>query len=191
MSTERQKLYLYVDESGQESQGEFFTVAVAMVNAKVKAEIEMALIQAERVAGKGLEKWVSISPVRRARYLESILPVLGSIAPIYYRKHGSGTAYLQWTTATVVAAIQHAQPEAFSHITVVIDGLNVKERQQVSRLLRQHTLPYRRDVRGGRDESSPFIRLADALAGFIRHVHRENSYATQLWKSYAQYFHQV
>ena len=95
MSTERQKLYLYVDESGQESQGEFFTVAVAMVNAKVRAEVEAALIQGERASGKGLEKWVSISPVRRARYLDSILPVLASVAP--FTTENTGWAPPTWS----------------------------------------------------------------------------------------------
>ena len=52
--------------------------------------------------------------------------------------------------------------------TILVDGLARSERQRFARRLRQHRIVIDK-VRGLKDESDALIRLADALAGFVRH----------------------
>ena len=49
-----------------------------------------------------------------------------------------------------------------------MDGLARSERQHFARRLRQQSIVVDK-VRGVKDESDALIRLADAIAGFVRH----------------------
>jgi hypothetical protein len=51
--------------------------------------------------------------------------------------------------------------------TVFVDGLVYSERQRFAAGLRKLNVVVRK-VQGRRDESDEFIRLADAIAGFVR-----------------------
>ena len=54
-----------------------------------------------------------------------------------------------------------------SSINITIDALNKKEKIILKAKLRQFHFPIEK-VTGKRDQSDPLLRLADALAGFIR-----------------------
>jgi hypothetical protein len=65
-------------------------------------------------------------------------------------------------------------------VTVVVDGLsNKSEVRRFSHVLRSLHIPVRK-VRGMKDESNALIRLADALAGFVRDLIDEEPYAKEL-----------
>jgi len=70
--------------------------------------------------------------------------------------------------------------------SIFIDGLNERERERVAKGLRR--LAARRilfdKVRGLRDESSALIRLADALAGFIRDWEEGQPYTEKLFPKF-------
>ncbi len=63
-------------------------------------------------------------------------------------------------------AILYQAPEQFS-ATVIVDGLNESEVWHFAHVLRSLRIPVRK-VRGMKDESNSLIRLADAIAGFVR-----------------------
>lgn len=191
MPTERLKMYLYIDETGQETRGEVFVVAVLFVPADHRETLRQGLSEMEILTKKSVKKWNKSSPKRRLAYLEAVVPIIHSFSPVYYQVHGIGTDYLERTTETLVAAVKHSNLPPESDITVVIDGLKPQERQLVSRLLRSVALPYRREVRGGRDESDSLIRLADSLVGFVRHAHEKNPYALPLWNKFGRLFHRI
>ena len=61
------------------------------------------------------------------------------------------------------------------------DGLNMKERSRISKELHQRGIR-RRKLRGGREESSALLRLADAMAGFIRDYEEGKPYAEEFYR---------
>ncbi len=56
MSNPKQKLYAYVDESGQDTEGEKFLVSVVVLE-KERDKLRSALRAIEKQSGKGLKKW--------------------------------------------------------------------------------------------------------------------------------------
>ena len=69
---QRQKLYCYVDESGQDTEGRFFLVAV-VITGKGRDELQQKLEEIERRTRKGRVKWHRSSFSRRVDYIRSIL----------------------------------------------------------------------------------------------------------------------
>jgi len=71
-SRHKQKLYCYVDESGQDNTSGVFVV-VAVVSDRDQEKLRDALIAAEQNSGVGRSKWHDAKPPRRKRYLELVL----------------------------------------------------------------------------------------------------------------------
>ncbi len=68
-------------------------------------------------------------------------------------------------------------------VTVVIDGLNKREADLMRINLRGLGVKYK-TIRGMKDEQSVFLRLADALAGFMRDYLEGESYAKKLFTGF-------
>ena len=66
---------------------------------------------------------------------------------------------------------------------IMVDGLRDKDRSQISKTLHQEGIR-RRKLRGMREQSSAFLRLADAMAGFIRDYEEGESYAQDLYRQF-------
>ena len=59
-------MYCYVDESGQHTQGDFFSVAVVIVNTiEARDNTERMLLAMERKTGKGSTKWAKTHYVKK------------------------------------------------------------------------------------------------------------------------------
>ena len=90
---------------------------------------------------------------------------------IYYEVFRTvGQAYQELTALTVAQAINlHVSSQRIGEykVTVLIDGLQERERLSVGKRLRVLGVKTRK-VRGARDENEAAIRLADAIAGMIR-----------------------
>jgi len=67
-----QKLYCYVDESGQDPQSIFFVV-VAVVSDQQQDDLREKLYAIEQHARTGFRKWHKSQPKRRLGYLEAVL----------------------------------------------------------------------------------------------------------------------
>jgi hypothetical protein len=67
-----QKLYAYVDESGQDTLGELFLVSV-VVTGEARDGLRKKLRTIERVSGKQAKKWRKARITERAAYLQSVL----------------------------------------------------------------------------------------------------------------------
>lgn len=87
--------------------------------------------------------------------------------------------YVELTTEAVARAVTAKQGRR-AKLTVIIDGLNQAEVRRVGTGLRQRGLHVRK-VRGLRDESDAILRLADAMAGFLRDLTEGCPYAQQLY----------
>jgi hypothetical protein len=96
---------------------------------------------------------------------------------IYYSSPTSqydntGTGAFEYLTVLAIAKAVNAYRERHNvsedyKVSITIDGLKGSEGLRVGRELRELGIKSRK-VRGARDESEPFIRLADRLAGLVR-----------------------
>jgi urease gamma subunit len=167
------KLYCYVDETGQDTQGRLFIV-VAVVVADERHKLDMYLEEAEKASGIGKKKWVraKAAPESRDQYLESV--GAGDFRnKLFYSKYtetGTG-AYEHLTVLAIAQAVnqyreKHRLKDEYK-VSVTIDGLKRSEETRVGKQLRELGIKSRK-IRGARDASEPLIRLADRIAGLVR-----------------------
>ena len=70
------KIYCYVDESGQHTHGDFFSVSVVIAKTiEMRDEAERMLLEIERRTEKGSAKWTKTHHRKKARYLRTIATV--------------------------------------------------------------------------------------------------------------------
>ena len=67
------KLYCYVDETGQDTQGKFFLVCVVVVDATFRDRVEKRLLAIEKRSKKGHVEWTRISLPKKNAYLQELL----------------------------------------------------------------------------------------------------------------------
>lgn len=161
-----EKFYAYADESGQDTRGAFFLVAV-VVTGRERDEVLRWLEGLERETGKGIVAWRKSRHEARIAYIERVLGDPRLRRAIFYSVYPETRAYRDLTLLTIAKALGERAGTGDYKATVVIDGLRRGETRQVAVGLRRIRVPVRK-VRGGRDESNALLRLADAMAGFIR-----------------------
>lgn len=173
-------VYCYVDESGQHTQGKSFSVAVILVN-EVDAlkRVEKQLIDIEKKTKKGTLKWKSTHYSVKEKYLRNVMAISELKNCIFYSIYTNTRSYVYSTVETIVEAIKKYVTKPYK-VSVMIDGLNKKTRQRIIRHLKQEGVMYKK-VRGMKDEGSAWIRLADAIAGFSRHVDEKKPYTQSLY----------
>lgn len=180
MKTVKQKLYCYVDETGQDTQGVLFVVSVA-VTKEDREELRELLAKVEKITGKGKTKWVNTRKQFKIAYLEKILTQKVFRRKIFYSLSKETKAYREITLVTIASAITASKDVENYEALIFIDGLQKSEVKKVATGLRRigvHT----EKVRGLRDESDEFIRLMDAVAGLIRENEEGIDYAKKLYK---------
>ena len=159
------KCYAYVDETGQDTQGRLFIVSVIVVREERDA-LRRALQTIERTSRKRDKKWKKSRPSEREAYMRSVLNLEALRGSLYYSVYRDTSDYVDLTIQATARAILHPDTPP-DQITVLVDGLARSERWRYARGLRNLSVSVDK-VRGVRDESDILIRLADALAGFVR-----------------------
>ena len=162
-----QKLYCYVDETGQDTKGDLFIVAV-IVTGQERDKLLAVCEQLEKVSGKGKFKWSKAKHELRMRYLRHIFAddrFAGKLRYCLFRN----TRDYDTATIEAIAKAVRSKPPADRYTTLIyVDGLTKTKRREYGVRLRKLGLPVRQ-VRGiARDESNALIRLADTTAGFVR-----------------------
>jgi hypothetical protein len=167
-----QKLYAFVDESGQDTLGELFVVA-AVLTGEDHERVRQSLERLERASGKGRRKWVKSTPRQRLAYLTAILPLPALHGRLFAAHFTGTTTYLPCVLSTITRAVTAGAAGQPARATVLIDGLQITLRQEIAAALRAQFHPHQirlEKVRGLDDQSDALMRLADALAGFARHA---------------------
>lgn len=166
------RLYLYVDESGQDTGadrhplGPFFVVAVVLADRPVPAAGGLADLEAS--SGKRRPKWKqNRDPEVRAAYLHGLAAIPG-IRLFAWVHRGLVDSYVEARVEAVCYAVR-AWGETERNLVVRVDGLERGEAQDFGRRLRAKGC-HAAGARGGRDEGTPLLRAADALAGAAREV---------------------
>lgn len=160
-----QKLYCYVDETGQNTSGEFFLVSVVVLDQK-REELKEWLQELEKESGKGQKKWTKATRKQRKAYMEQIVVDERFSELIYYSHYTNSRSYVDLTILSTAKAILERAEEPYD-TKVYIDGLQKSQRRAFTaglRKLRVHV----DFVHGLTDEADPFIRLCDGIAGFLR-----------------------
>lgn len=160
-----QKLYCYVDESGQDNASQAFIV-VAVVNDQDQDALREQCIAVEREAGTGRRKWHKSRPERRLRYLAFILERGLCRNGVFFGWFKKPLPYFLPLLETIEQAIKEVAQEEY-RTTVYIDGIDRKKAAEMTNALRIRGIRLRQ-VRSRRDEAEPLIRLADMWAGCIR-----------------------
>jgi hypothetical protein len=160
-----QKLYCYVDETGQDTSGKFLLVSLALFGAE-RDDILNVLETIEQKSGKGKVKWIRVKDDVRRAYLDAVLANPSFHGNLMYAVYRDTTAYTQHLAQTVKLAIERvAEPDYKA--TIIVDGLEGRQKQLFTNLIRSLGVRHK-TVRGMRDETDAFIRLADAICGFAR-----------------------
>lgn len=171
----KQKLYCYVDETGQDTEGKLFIV-VALIVEKEREHLEAFLEKAERESGKGKRKWIKTRNKERNSYIDSAFLSQKLEGKIFYRIQTDTKAYEEQTVIAIERAFHlyiSLNSINFYRATIIIDGLNKKAAERMGGALRRAGIQIRK-VKGARDESNAMLRLTDVVAGLIRESEEKN-----------------
>ena len=154
---------LYVDESGQDTRGQLFVVAVVAVENSDKARQHCESL--EKSSGKRKVKWRSAQKEKRLTYLRDIISDASSVGmTLFYSNFRRTTDYDSATIDGVAKVIRRLRARS-SSVYVYVDGLSKTKCNIYKNRLRQLNCPVKKVTGVGNDKNESLIRLADALAG--------------------------
>jgi len=113
------------------------------------------------------------TPRQRLAYLTAVLQLPALHGRLFAAHFTNTTTYLPCVLATITQAVTAGAAGQPARATVLIDGLQKTIRQDVAATLRVQLQPHHirvEKVRGLDEESDALMRLADAMAGFVRHA---------------------
>ena len=183
-----QKLYCYVDESGQDTfahpgHTQIFVVATAVLD-KDRDKLHQVCESYERASGKQKTKWGRAGHEQRLHYLRLIFADDRFHECLRFVTFGNIQRKFDEATVNAIArSVLWKKQEHTYFALIYVDGLSKGKRRDYTSKLREQGVSVRQ-VRGiAKDENNPFTRLADALAGFVRDaLSGEDSEALQLLK---------
>ena len=146
------------------TKGQLFIVA-AVITGPNREHLRAFLQQIERASGKSKKKWTKATRLQRHAYMDQVVQAAALHGSLFYARFHHTTDYLPCLLSTTVAALATASAGQPYRATVLIDGLQKAERHRVGASLRQQRVTVKK-IRGMRDESDEFIRLADADGWF-------------------------
>ena len=117
------KLYCYVDESGQHTQGDYFSVAAVIVNTiGLRDEGEHMLLEIEAKTGKRSTKWTRTFYLKKTQYLRAIATIEDLKGALFYSIHVNTRDYIGATVDTIARAVQqHMTGTDRYRLTVIVD----------------------------------------------------------------------
>ena len=127
----------------------------------------------EESSGRYAKKWTRATQKEREAYMRGVLASPLFAGTLFYSMYPDTRAYVDLTILSAAKAIRERTVTenmvVNPHMTTVfVDGLRSRlEEHRFARGLRQLGVSARK-VRGLDDQSDQFIRLADAIAAFVR-----------------------
>jgi len=179
------KLYCYADETGPDTKGKMFLVAVVITTSELREAIERSLEDVEEKSYKGILKWRLTSIPKKKSYLLGILGIGALQGSLFYAVYRDTKDYFKLIAKTLANAVIAVSEGRDYQATIYIDGLRKTEIKELVKFLSMEGIR-RRKVKGMRDESSAYIRLADALAGFFRDYEEGESYTKDLFQLFSK-----
>src|SRR4051794_1657011 len=115
----KKKLYCYVDETGQDTGGAVFFVAV-VVSGEDRDTLRRHLHELEERSGKRAKKWSRATSRQRIAYIQGILKH-GGFGTLCFSKFENTRAYVDLTIFSVAKAINAHWSGAYT-ATILVDG---------------------------------------------------------------------
>ncbi len=171
---ERQKIYAYIDESGQDTKGEFFVVAVVVLE-EDRDFILRSLEKIEQKSGKKNMKWHKTKTEFKEKYFREILNDNTFKNTTFFNTFTNTKQYIEMTSYAGARAILKKVGKNDYRATVYIDGFNKKEIDKFTRVLKSFQIKRRKVVGVKKEENNAFIRLADAWCGLVRDAKMDNN----------------
>ncbi len=166
MAAQQKRVDLYVDESGQDTRGRSFYVAVIAIEDSDK--FRQLCESAEEISGKRNTKWGKADKNKRLVYLRTVIQHAASCnVKLFYNVFRKTTDYDAATIEGIAKSIRVLRPSG-SRVYVHVDGLTKTKRGDYKTRLRKSNCPVRKVSGIRKDENEPLIRLADAVAGALR-----------------------
>jgi hypothetical protein len=176
-SGSKQKLYCYVDETGQDASSNVFIV-VTVVSAAEQDALRQALTDIERDAGTGHRKWHKSRSERRLRYLDLVHERNIARGDVFFGCFKKPLPYFFPFIEVLERAIKTKGGPSYT-ARVFVDGIDRQKAKELTNALRLRNVSLEM-VKGRRDESEPVIRLADMWAGCIRAALEGSREATRI-----------
>lgn len=173
------KIYCFVDETGQDTVGKLFIVVIVVIRNLFIDEIRQGLSNIENITGKHKSKWGKTKHEIRSRYIKSTLKLIKKSGHVYYASFFQTKEYVALTAFALAQAISIHSDKLPTESTIIIDGLKSAEQTKVSKLMKIFNIKYAK-IRGARDESEPVLRLADSIAGLVRDAEEKNDFFEKL-----------
>lgn len=163
--SKKPKLFCYVDETGQDTYGKFFIVSV-VVTGDVRESLVARLERIEHTSGKGKSKWTAARPSERLAYMTAVLSDPLFKQTLHFAFYENTKKYMAMTVLATAGAILAIRNRI--GVSIYVDGLPKSRVQWFATELRHFNIRASKVVGIRREESDALIRLADALAGFVR-----------------------
>ena len=160
------KLYCYVDETGQDTEGKLFIVSVVVTSDERDALLKLCE-DIEKESGKGKFKWGKSEKKRRLKYLKRIFETKIFKDKLRYSVFRDSKDYDLATIMSVAKALHFKEPKGYTTL-VYVDGLSRSKRHEYGSQLRKLGVPTKKVQGVTKDENNALTRLADAIAGFVR-----------------------
>jgi hypothetical protein len=172
--------HLYVDETGNETRGRLFVVAVVCCRDRP----DLLTTECENWEEKAQKhsKWTKTHQSRRMIYMRAALRYTPLHGNLFYFESRNSINYDQETVHTIARVLQSGP--ASDHAKIYVDALSKTHKNAYGAQLRRVGIHGHKVQGVARDENSALIRLADALAGFVRDA-LENKYpeTTELFRA--------
>lgn len=167
------KVYCSIAQTGQDSRDRLFTIAMVLTDG-CRNELEGLLEAIEKDSGKKTT-WRKTRNHIRTTYTQSLLQETLP-ARIYVRTYyNTAGGYDELTAiATWLALYLHEHLVEHYKVTIAVAGLSKSLARRYGHLYRLLGIKLR-NVHGERTESSPMIRLADAITGLVREAIEGNN----------------
>lgn len=179
-TSRRNRLYAYVDESGQDTRGQFFVVSVVVL----PAGHETLLQQLEAIEIRSRKrhiKWQRARFTSRQTYINELVNLPGLSQSLFFEIFRQTQDYTRLTVVATANAIRR-KAQGTDQALVFIDGLRKHEAQYFDRLLRAERVKVKK-VRGvQKEQNNAMIRLADALCGLVRDAEEGQPWAVTALK---------
>lgn len=161
------KVYCFVDETGQDTQGRLFIVAIVVIG-KERDKLLTLCEKLEKESGKGKFKWGKADKKLRLRYLSGIFARSFVKEKLRYSVFRDSKDYDLATIMAIAKAVKWKEIRKKYTTLVYVDGLTKVKRREYGVNLRKLGIPIRKVQGVTKDENNPLTRLADAIAGFVR-----------------------
>lgn len=173
-------VYVYSDETGQQSRGAWLVVAAIAITDDRK-QIERQLQEIERRSGKALDDWHISRPKTLRRYFDEALAIERLARAIHFRVYEriEPVDYHGYGIATILDVADLFQPVSIA--TFIPEGFNRSTRDRLERVARSRF--DRAKVWSGGFYGCSIVRLADAVAGLIG----ENRFRTGSKKHFPEF----